>query len=135
MTTYDPLFISGHPRPKGSWTPVRRRDGKMGLRPASNKTAQWCKDAKDQITILWKGPILDGPICVKLEFLVPRLKTVVQKYPTGAREGDLDKLMRGILDAMTEVVYKDDSQVIRGTLSQDYTDGMPGCWITISDDV
>ena len=60
---------------------------------------------------------------------------VVRKYPTGRFDGDIDKLMRGMLDAMTGIVYKDDSQVIRGNLEQDYTDSLPGVWITISDDV
>ncbi|KKM27567.1 hypothetical protein LCGC14_1573400 [marine sediment metagenome] len=134
MTSYEPLFISGHPRPKGSWTPVQTKQG-IKFRPASNKTAEWCKSAKEQLVVLWGGPVLDGPIRVKLEFLVPRLKTVVRRYPTGAREGDIDKLMRSILDAMTGVVYKDDSQVIRSILEQNYTDSMPGVWVTISDDV
>ncbi len=135
MTGYEPLFISGHPKPKGSWTPIRRKNGKMGLRPASNKTAKWCADAKEQIAILWRGPMIEGPVAVELKFLIPRPKTVVRKYPTGRFDGDIDKLMRGILDAMTGVVYKDDSQVVRGNLEQDYTDGMAGVWITISDDV
>ena len=79
--------------------------------------------------------MIEGPVRVDLKFLIPRPKTVVRKYPVGRYDGDIDKLMRGILDAMTGVVYKDDSQVIRSILEQDYTDGMPGVWITISDDV
>ena len=135
VSSYAPFFVSGHPKPKGSWTPLRTRDGKIKFRHASNKTARWCVDAKEQVAILWKGPILEGPIFVDLLFLLPRQKTVSRPYPTGRYCGDLDKLARGVLDAMTGVVYVDDSQVVDLPVKKRYTDGIPGVWVTISTDL
>lgn len=135
MTTYDPFFIVGHPRPKGSWTPVRTKAGPIKFRHASNKTADWCKNAATQVGYLWKGPLLDGPIVANLEFFIPRLKTVVRRFPTGRREGDGDKLDRAIWDAMTGIVYVDDSQVVKWTGFKQYTDGEAGVWVQISTDI
>jgi len=135
VTTFDPFFVTGHPKPKGSWTPLRTRDGKIKFRHASNKTAKWCVDAKEQVAILWRGPILEGPIFVDLLFLLPRPKTVSRPYPTGKYDGDGDKLTRAMLDAMTGIVYVDDSQVIDWPGKKRYTDGTPGVWVTISTDL
>ena len=79
--------------------------------------------------------IADGPVSVRLLFLMPRLKTVIRKYPTGKREGDVDKLLRAILDAMTGVVYGDDSQVVDAHPRKEYTDGETGVWIHIDTDL
>lgn len=138
VATYDPFFISGVPKPKGSWVPIRnKKDPSLPIkfRHASNKTAKWCISAHEQVADIWKGPLLDGPVAVELLFLIPRPKTVVRQYPTGRYEGDLDKHARAILDAMTGIVYKDDSQVVDMPVKKRYTDGQPGVWATISTDL
>ena len=57
---------------------------------------------------------LDGPISMALEFYMPRPKSLKKSvsYPTKARSGDIDKLARAVLDALTSIFYKDDSQVV-----------------------
>jgi hypothetical protein len=50
-------------------------------------------------------------------------------YPIGARSGDLDKLARSVLDALTGVVFKDDAHVTQLTASKDW--GQPGAFIEI----
>lgn len=52
----------------------------------------------------------DKPISMTLIFIMKKPKTVSRQYPTVAP--DLDKLVRGVLDALTAIAYKDDSQVI-----------------------
>lgn len=52
----------------------------------------------------------DKPISMTLIFIMKKPKTVTREYPTVAP--DLDKLVRGVLDALTAIAYKDDSQVI-----------------------
>lgn len=52
----------------------------------------------------------DRPISMTLIFIMKKPKTVTREYPTVAP--DLDKLVRGVLDALTAIAYKDDSQVI-----------------------
>lgn len=52
----------------------------------------------------------DAPISMTLIFIMKKPKTVTRQYPTVAP--DLDKLVRAVLDALTAIAYKDDSQVI-----------------------
>lgn len=66
---------------------------------------------------------IDGPVSVDLMFRMPRPKTVRRDYPTGAREGDVDKLARAVLDALTTAqVFVDDSRVVRVVADQVYSD-------------
>ncbi len=134
MPEYPPLWIPGHARPKGSWTPVRSKHGPIKFRHSSSNTAAWCKRAQELIPALWHGPLIVGPVGLRFRFFLPKLKTVIRRYPTGAREGDLDKLIRALYDAMTGAVYIDDCQVVDSTESKRYTDGEPGVEVIIHDD-
>lgn len=58
------------------------------------------------------GP-MDGPVHVRITFWLQRPKShpkTRQTWPT--QRPDIDKLVRSVLDSMTHVVWKDDSQVI-----------------------
>ena len=59
-----------------------------------------------------------------------------RKFPISKFDGDVDKLVRAIFDAMTGIVYKDDSQVCDSSEQKRYADGRaPGVWVYISTDV
>lgn len=61
----------------------------------------------------WPAKV-DHPLVVSIVFVLPRPKTVKRERPTGAKEGDIDKLARAVLDALTEgEVVVDDSRVVR----------------------
>lgn len=127
--------MRGHPKPKGSWTPIKGKKGRIFLIHSSKLTAAWCKSIDKQIKVLWKHKIITGAVKTTFQFLVPRPKTVKRKYPIGRYEGDIDKLVRAILDTMTGTVYVDDSQVVSSSETQRYTDDTPGVWVTISTDL
>ena len=63
---------------------------------------------------------------MEIIFTMLRPKTVTRPEPSVAP--DLDKLIRGVLDALTAVVYRDDSQVTRITAQKVYGE-RPGVWI------
>lgn len=92
-------------------------------------------------------PTLDGPVCISMEFVMPRPK---HHYRTGkhsdqlrpdapvyhtAKNADLDKLERCVLDALTGIAWHDDSQVaLIGRAAKIYTRGVdqaPGVSISI----
>ena len=50
------------------------------------------------------------PITMSLTFIMPKPKTVKRNSPSVAP--DLDKLIRGALDALTAIAYVDDGQVV-----------------------
>ncbi|GFG83373.1 hypothetical protein MALGJ_00490 [Mycolicibacter algericus] len=58
-------------------------------------------------------PIFTGAIDVTLNFVLPRPKSTPKtRTPAATKRPDLDKLERACLDALTNVVFGDDSQVI-----------------------
>jgi crossover junction endodeoxyribonuclease RusA len=57
--------------------------------------------------------VLDGPVRIELQFVMPRPKaTPKRSTPPAVKKPDLDKLTRAVLDAITGVSYRDDSQVV-----------------------
>ena len=71
---------------------------------------------------------VDGAVGIEIIFRVKRPKTVKRDYPTVAP--DLDKYIRGVLDALTGIAYIDDSQVIDIKAEKVYSD-TPGADIKI----
>jgi len=64
-----------------------------------------------------------GPVIVSMTFLIPSTGRVDRdvESPIGRQYGDLDKLIRNVLDALTDArVYADDSQVITLACSKKY---------------
>ena len=132
---YDGLWIPGDPKTKGSWVPMQTKSG-IKFRPATKGASKWYKDAERAIGEQWEHGELEGPIKVRFLFLLPRKKTVKRKFPISKFDGDVDKLVRAIFDAMTGIVYGDDSQVTDSSEQKRYADGQkPGVWIYISTDV
>jgi len=74
-------------------------------------------------------PIPD-PIAISITFRLKKPKTVKRALPTVAP--DLDKLVRGVLDALTGCAYLDDSQVIDIKAKKVYSD-ITGVDIEVSD--
>jgi crossover junction endodeoxyribonuclease RusA len=65
-----------------------------------------------------------GAMHVRLEFYLERPKTSRQSRPTV--KPDLDKLARAALDAMTGIVWVDDSQVVELTAEKHYSPDAAG---------
>ena len=56
--------------------------------------------------------LLTGPVSLGINFHLPRPKSLsVKKYVAHTKRPDLDKLVRSCCDALTGIIWKDDSQV------------------------
>ena len=136
MDTFPAIWIPGHPRTKGSFTPVKSGPFTK-LRPAGKYTQAWCAHAKAVLLERWKHEILEGPVSVEFTFLLPKPKTVTRAQPTGRYDGDVDKLIRAIMDSATGIVYLDDSQVTTIERARKRWATAPedcGVWVTFSRD-
>ena len=71
---------------------------------------------------------IDGPVSISLDFYLRRPRTVTRQLPTVPP--DLDKLIRGVLDALSGTAYDDDSQVVEIKATKAYSD-QPGVEISI----
>lgn len=162
MTSYG-FRVYGIPAPQGSKIPgVSSKTGKMFVREQSGKTlTTWREDVK-RAALTARGvsdpqpnpsdlavgslidhvaqiPTLTGAIRLGIQFYMPRPASVkVAKRPLPVVAPDLDKLVRGVGDALKAAgVYKDDAQVcsIQATkvYGTDEAQSSPGAWIVVSE--
>jgi crossover junction endodeoxyribonuclease RusA len=137
--------VVGEPKPQGSKksTPIYRKDGEL-VRTADGrimtrtiddnpKTGQWKQEIAQAARQTYRGSLLDGPLALWLTFVRPRpkshygtgrnaarLKDSAPAYPTG--RPDTLKLARAVEDALTGVVWRDDSLICRHHLGKVWGD-------------
>lgn len=122
------FFVPGIARPGGSKTAVRRKDGGIGMRPASKYTESWMSVVSYHARQHYTGDPLTGALDVDFAFTMKRpknhyrtngqLKGWAPLYHTSMP--DRTKLMRSTEDALTGIIWKDDSQVCSGSCSKIY---------------
>lgn len=56
--------------------------------------------------------LLEGPVRLLVAFYLPRPKTLPKRVQHNTKKPDLDKLVRSVKDALTQVAWHDDSQVV-----------------------
>jgi Holliday junction resolvase RusA-like endonuclease len=124
------LFVEGTPIPQGSKTAYVV--GKRAVIVDANKDAlkPWRDRIRAAAEVHFRGPRLeDVAVVVIAEFRMPRPKSVKRIYPHV--KPDVDKLLRAVLDALTDAgVWKDDGQVVSATPSKVYSD-RPGVLVRV----
>ncbi len=87
---------------------------------------------------VYRGPPLDGPVCVNLVFTFPRPKSMIWKIKPmprlrHAKKPDRDNLDKAVLDALTGLMWRDDAQVCDGSITKWIAAGdeQPGVEITV----
>lgn len=115
------FVVVGIPQPKGSTRPWVRtvRDKETGLpktittvTSTNTKLKPWENDIRAAIQNAAPGVFFDGPVAVRLEFHMPRPQSAPKRVVLPTVAPDLDKLIRGALDALTGKLWRDDSQVV-----------------------
>ena len=125
------------PAPQGS----KRHVGNGRMVEASAKVKPW-RFAVSQAALNTNEPITDRPVMVQITFMFNRPKSHYnskgQLKPTAPlykqTKPDLDKLCRSTLDGLTNVLLKDDSQVVNLICCKIYAEEgeLPGALITIN---
>lgn len=112
--------ISGRCPTKGSTRSfVNPKTGRV-VTLADNKTLkQWTIDARVQARLA-KVPMIYKPFGVAMDVRVEFLKPKTAKQTAPTVRPDVDKLLRAVLDALTNVAYQDDSQVVAVTTTKAY---------------
>ena len=141
------FFVPGIPKPAGSKRGFAIYRGKKGAREFTGKVAvvdaagqpgkDWRGDVKRFALEAQDGPLNEGPIELRVTFQMPRpkahftskgLKQSAPHYHT--IRPDCMKLTRGLEDALTGIIWKDDSQVAVQTVSKIYSD-RPGAVVEV----
>jgi Holliday junction resolvase RusA-like endonuclease len=114
--------VYGHPEPQGStkafipkgWTrPIITSDNKK-LKPWRQEISRAALDAMAKEREGLAEPFArEVPVCVRLDFFLARPASLPKRCTWPVKKPDSDKLCRGVLDALTGVVFVDDSQVVQ----------------------
>ncbi len=128
------FFVPGLPRPQGSKKAINVKGLNYSVLVEQVKGVEkWRRVVGKVAGNLWKPRVpANGKVHVSLEFIMPWRKHPSHAYPPD----DLDKLCRAVLDAMTGIVYRDDSQVVYLEATKrraDETDD-PGVWALVWQD-
>ena len=128
------VFVPGVPIPQGSHKAFII-GGHAKVTESNKALNPWRADVHAALRTLIGNhiPIPEGPVAVDLAFTMPRRKTEPKRRtPPHTRKPDIDKLTRGILDAMTGLVFTDDAQVtyLRCTKHTAPLGDQPGVLIT-----
>jgi len=133
------FWVGGDPRTQGSFV-ARTVKGRTYVVPEEDaKLKRWRK----VVGAVARGAWADGPyegrlladcgVTLRLQFCFVQPPSAPRRaYPHTRSSGDLDKLQRAVLDALTGVVYQDDSQVVRVTASKIYRPAGPGVLVAVS---
>jgi Holliday junction resolvase RusA-like endonuclease len=133
------FFVAGIPVPKGSMKsfPFRRKNGQLGVSTtnANPKTADWQQRIATQAQAL-NQVCWGGPVEIELSFHLPKPKYLSKKKYQGAvirhtTKPDLDKLIRAAFDALTGILFRDDSQVCRIVATKKYVEDGAACGVHI----
>lgn len=139
------FHVAGRPIPQGSMRPmVSASTGRPFVKQAP-ALAVWRADVAEAARRAGCLP-RQGPVKVNLVFSFARpkahygtgrnagrLKDSAPESPINRATGDLDKLARAVLDALSQVAYEDDSQVVLLAAMKRFSeDAHVGATITVS---
>lgn len=102
------MFVPGRPAPQGS----KRHVGNGILVESSKAVAPWRTTVAWHASQVYAGPVLTGALAVDIEFVMPRPASCPKRStPAATKRPDLDKLARAVLDALSGLVWHDDSLI------------------------
>lgn len=132
------FHVTGVPMQKGSI--VRMPTGgyiPAGTTASRMKMSQWNMEIR-HAAMEAMGERQPSRDCVRFmcEFQLPYPKSTIRKYQLGwyphIKKPDVDKLLRAMLDALTGVVWADDSQVAYATINKVYAwNDRPGAHVVV----
>ena len=109
------FFVPGKPATAGSKRAfLSKTTNKMVVKHDNPRHAEWRRMVRSEAREKMSGePLIDGPVRMHVIFWMKRPGSPsIKKRPYPIVTPDLDKMVRAINDALTGVVFKDDSQVV-----------------------
>lgn len=115
--------VHGRPQPQGSAKAFIPKGWNRAVITSDNKTLKpWRQDvsamASRAMQAANEAPTV-APVRVEVVFAFAKPKSV--KGPHKTTKPDLDKLLRGVLDGMSGIVFHDDAQVVECQVSKRFS--------------
>lgn len=113
--------VYGIPKPKGSKTafPIRRKGGGLGVAVREGKPGSPFEEYRRRVESVVQdlagrgNGLITGPLRVRMHFVFAKPKSAPRSREWPDVKPDLVKLMRGIEDALTGALIKDDAQIVQ----------------------
>jgi crossover junction endodeoxyribonuclease RusA len=122
------LTVYGKAEPAGSKISGMSKSGRRFVRDDNKQSAPWKRVVGQAAGVRMQGrQLLEGPLTMTVRFVVVRpaghygkrgLLPSARPHPTV--KPDTTKLVRGVEDALTGIVYRDDSQVVHQVATKLY---------------
>ena len=130
------IRIEGTARQRGSKVAIPLRNGKIAMKDSAKGSREWMLHVTASAAEQYAGDPLLGPVRLIVQVYLARPKA---HYGTGRNAGrlkasapqwhsqtpDLSKLVRGIEDGLSKVVYADDRQIAAIEASKKWSAGQP----------
>ena len=109
------LYVPGVPRPQGS----KRHVGRGIMVESSKHLPAWRRAVAAAARTAHTGTPYDGPVTITAEFIMPRPKNWGKnRQDAMIQRPDLDKLIRAVMDGISGIIIRDDSQAVRMLLDK-----------------
>jgi len=115
------FVVRGEPKAKGSMRAFIVK-GRAVVTASAKGAGIWQKLIQFVLQDAWQGPALTGAVEVRLIFYLPRPKSAPKRVLFPEHKPDGDKLQRAVWDALTNIVIRDDAQIVDGMVSKRFAD-------------
>lgn len=118
--------VFGTPKPQGSLRAfIPKGWNRAVITTANKKLKPWRQDVSMVALLEMNGrKPLECAIGVRCKFYFLKPKSTKKAVTEKITKPDIDKLLRGILDSLTGVCFKDDSQVVYCEVHKRFCDSM-----------
>lgn len=117
--------VHGTPQPQGSTRAFLPKGWKRPIITTDNaRLKPWRQDLSLMASEAMQGrDTFDGAVTVAARFIFAKPKSTKKSVTAKITKPDIDKLVRGALDGMTGIVFRDDSQVVSVSAQKEF--GLP----------
>lgn len=118
------IFVHGTPQPQGSAKAFHRPGMKHAVITSDNtKLKPWRQDVSLIAARSMNGrPMVEGAVRVSIAFQFVKPISTPKRVTQKVTKPDIDKLSRGVLDALTGIAFRDDSQVVMLFARKEFSD-------------
>ncbi len=132
--------VAGVPQPQGSakafipkgWNRAVITSDNKKLRPWRQDVSMMAQEAMKKAPGVPNWHVTDKAVEVACYFYFQKPKSAGRKVTRKITKPDIDKLLRGVLDALTGIVFRDDAQVV-GVQCYKLFDEAPSCRIIVQE--